>query len=190
MPLSPCASREFLTRRTVTCEGYAREDGLLDIEGHLVDVRGFDLGNDWRGKVKAGKPVHEMWVRLTVDEALVIRAVESVTDSAPFPTCREITPNMQRLVGLTITGGFKKEMRARVGNTEGCTHVVALVEAIAGVAIHALAGKRRHQDRDTVLGTFSARDPSRPALIDTCHSYASDGPIVEKLWPMHYRPRK
>jgi hypothetical protein len=190
MPLSTAAPREFLTRRTMTCEGYAREDGLLDIEGRLLDQRGFDFENDWRGRVKAGAPVHEMWVRLTVDDGLIIRAVESVTAAAPYPSCREIAPNMQKLVGLRIAGGFKQEMRALVGNTQGCTHVVALVEVMANVAVQALAGKRRGQDRDTVLNTFNTRDASRPALIDTCHSYAADSPVVQRLWPMHYRPRK
>jgi len=36
MPLSTPATRRFLTRRTITCEGYLREDGLIDVEGHLV----------------------------------------------------------------------------------------------------------------------------------------------------------
>ncbi|HEY2403159.1 MAG TPA: DUF2889 domain-containing protein [Steroidobacteraceae bacterium] len=196
MPLSPPAPRDFLTRRTITCDGYVREDGLLDIEGRLLDQRGYDMGNDWRGVVKAGEPAHEMWVRLTIDDGLIIRAVESVTDAAPFPTCREIAPNMQRLVGLKIAGGFKQEMRVRVGNTQGCTHVVALLEVIANVAIQAMAGKRREQDRESVLDIFNTRDASntgiasRPALIDSCHSYAADGPVVQRMWPMHYRPRK
>ena len=43
MPLPPSVPRELLTRRTVTCEGYSRADGLMDIEGHLVDVRGYDM---------------------------------------------------------------------------------------------------------------------------------------------------
>jgi len=26
----------------------------------------------------------------------------------------------------------------------------------------------------------------KPALIDTCHAYRSDGPLVEQRWPEHY----
>ena len=134
MPLSSSVPREVLTRRTVTCEAYDRSDGLLDIEGHLVDVRGYDTSNPWRGFLKAGEAARDMWVRLIIDEELTILAAESATDGAPYPTCREITPHTQRLVGLRIVGGFKREMRARIGATEGCTHIVAIVDAPASVA--------------------------------------------------------
>ncbi len=40
MPLPAARPRELLTRRTITCNGYLRDDGLLDVEGHLVDARG------------------------------------------------------------------------------------------------------------------------------------------------------
>ena len=72
MPLPPPVPREFLTRRTVTCEGYSRADGLMDVEGHLVDVRGYDTNNEWRGCLKEGDAAHDMWVRLTIDEQLTI----------------------------------------------------------------------------------------------------------------------
>ena len=190
MPLSTPATRRFLTRRTITCEGYLREDGLIDVEGHLVDVRGYDMDNEWRGYLKAGDAAHDMWARLTVDDELSIKAAESSTDRSPYPICREITPHTPRLVGLKIIGGFKKAMHERIGYTEGCTHIVALIETLASVAIQALMGKRQGSSAREVLSTFSARDPTRPALIGSCHSYAPDSPITARLWPMHYRPRK
>ncbi len=189
MPLSPPGPREFTTRRTITCEGYVRADGLMDIEGHLVDVRAYDMSNDWRGFLKAGDPAHDMWVRLTVDDDLSIINAESCTDGAPFVSCGEVKSHTQRLVGMKITAGFKKEMRARIGHTEGCTHIVTLVDTLVGVAVHTLAGKRRGGSSEEVLATFGARDPSRPALVDSCYSYAADGPVVERLYPMHFRPR-
>jgi hypothetical protein len=189
MPLSTPPSREFLTRRTISCEGFERPDGLMDIDGHLKDVRGFDMDNDWR-KLPAGQPVHEMWVRLTLDDQLVIRAVECAMDAAPYGICREVVPNLQRLTGVRISGGFKKEMRARVGNTEGCTHIVALLDCMSTVAVQALAATRRNEDRETILGTFTTRPGERPGLIGSCRSYAADSPVVEKYWPMYYQPRK
>jgi hypothetical protein len=190
MPLSPSAPRQLLTRRTIVCEGYERGDGLLDIEGRLVDVRGYDMENEWRGRLPAGQAAHDMWARLTIDEDMSIVAAESATDASPYPRCREVTPHTERLVGLKIVGGFKREMQSRIGSTQGCTHVVALIEALASVAVQALAGKRRHLDKQEQLSAFGARDPSQPALLGTCHSYAPDSPIVERLWPAHYRPAK
>ena len=189
MPLPSARPREFLTGRTITCNGYLRDDGLLDVEGHLVDARGYDMRNDWRGHVPKGQPAHEMWVRLTIDDQLVVREAVAATDHSPYPTCRDILPNVERLVGLSVTGGFKKQVRTRIGGTEGCTHVLALIDAMSNVAVHALAGKRRGQDRDTMLGTYGTREGKAHPLIDSCHSYAADSPIVAKIWPAFYRAK-
>ena len=189
MPLPEARPREVLTERTITCNGYLRDDGLVDVEGHLVDVRGYDTANDWRGAVPRGAPIHEMWVRLTLDDGLVIREAVAATDAAPYPRCREPLPKLERLVGLVIAGGFKKQARARIGGIEGCTHVLALIDAMSNVAVHALAGKRRDQGRDTMLGTYGTRAGSDHPLVGSCHSYAPDSPIVAKLWPASYRAK-
>lgn len=187
MPLPAARPRELLTRRTISCNGYLRDDGLMDVEGHLVDARGYDTRNDWRGAVNKGDPVHEMWVRLTIDDQLIIREAVASTEASPYPRCREPLPKLERLVGLNVVGGFKKQVRSRIGGTEGCTHVLALIEAMSNVAVHALAGKRRGEDRDSMLSTYGTRDGSTHPLVNTCHSYAADSPIVAKMWPAHYR---
>ena len=71
--LSEPSERQLLHKRTVKCFGYKRKDGLFDIEGHLQDVKNYPLSNFDRGPMKAGDPVHEMWLRLTVDLNLEIK---------------------------------------------------------------------------------------------------------------------
>ena len=65
MPLSAdFPSRILKHTRSVRFEGYARADGLWDIEAHLTDVK----PDDYRlapGVRPAGSPVHDMRVRLT-----------------------------------------------------------------------------------------------------------------------------
>ena len=39
MPLSQPAPRKLMHNRVIECRGYEREDGLWDIEGHLVDTK-------------------------------------------------------------------------------------------------------------------------------------------------------
>ena len=41
--LDPTVAREPLHRRTIEIHGYKREDGLYDIEGHLVDTKPYDF---------------------------------------------------------------------------------------------------------------------------------------------------
>ena len=136
MPLSPPAPREHLHTRTVTCRGYRREDGLWDIEGHLVDVKSYDFDNHHRGEVKAGEPVHEMWLRLSIDDDMHIKAAEAATDHAPYAMCPDITPRFALLEGLRIGPGFHREVQKRVGGVRGCRDV-DLVRAVGVVQDHA-----------------------------------------------------
>jgi hypothetical protein len=189
MPLSKPENRAFLNRRTIVSAGYQREDGCLEVEAELIDVRGSESTNPWRGTVPAGEPVHRMSVRITVDRELVIRDIEAATDSAPFPACREVPPNLKALIGLQITRGFKRSARARIGGPPGCTHLFAALEVIAATAMQTVAAATRGEKRRQLFSPLSGADPSRPGLIDTCKGYAADGPVVERYWPAHFRPR-
>ena len=164
---------------------------MLDIEGHLVDTRGHETHTARSGALPAGAPVHDMWVRLTVDDELIIRAAVSATESSPYLRCTEVTPNTSQLVGLKVSSGFKREMHARIGNTQGCTHIVTLIEALATVAVQTLVGKQRDAHPDRRFAVFGARGAgSRPPLIDSCHTYSADSPVTQTLWPAYYRPPK
>ena len=47
--LSPPAEREDRHHRQVSCHGYARKDGLLDIEGELIDTKAYDFPSSTHG---------------------------------------------------------------------------------------------------------------------------------------------
>jgi len=36
------------------------------------------------GEIKAGEPVHGMWLRITIDDHLLVHAAESWTEYSPF----------------------------------------------------------------------------------------------------------
>ena len=185
MPLSPASQRQHIHTRQVRCYGYRRDDGLWDIEGHLVDTKTYAFGSDYRGQVEAGDPVHEMWVRLTVDDNLIVRRVEAVTDKSPFPVCPAIAPNFARLEGLSIRPGFLSKVRDRLGGIDGCTHLVELMGPIATTAYQTIYPYRRRLAQ--MSDDAPPRPPKeRPRLIDTCHAFRSDGEIVERLWPDYY----
>jgi hypothetical protein len=179
MPLSAPAPREPIHFRSVECRGYRRDDGLWDIEGYLRDTKSYAFRNQHRGEMAPGEPVHEMWLRLTIDEEFLIHAVEAVMDASPFHLCPAITPNFQRLVGLRIGPGFKAKLRERLGRTEGCTHLVELIGPVATTAVQ------------TILPLKDSKRPAaaprqRPAILDTCHALASDSDVVRQIWPEFY----
>jgi hypothetical protein len=180
MPLSePAVERELQHRRAVTCTGYRRADGLFDIEGELVDTKPFDVPNHHKKAIPAGTPIHGMKLRLTVDLDLAIRAVEVASDDVPNPVCRDVTTNFQRLVGLRMTPGFTRAVKARVGGREGCTHLVELVGALATAAYQTVFFEREQREQ-------ANPDRERPHVIDTCHTLRSDGPVVLRRWPQYY----
>lgn len=191
MPLSEPAPRAHLHTRTVECRGYRREDGLWDIEGHLVDTKTYPFDSNARGPMPPGTPVHDMWIRLTMDDELVVRGVEAVTDASPFPVCPEITPNFQRLVGLSIKSGWTQQVRNLLGGTQGCTHLVELLGPVATTAFQTIFSWRERQRRAQTAAGAPAGPQRRPPHLDTCHALASDGPEVARVWPAFYTgPRR
>lgn len=197
MPLSPPVDRQHLHTRTVECHGYFRADGLWDIEGHITDVKTYTHHYEWRGELQPGDPIHQMWIRLTIDDSLTVRDVEAVTDHSPYRVCPEITPNFKRLIGLSLTGGFHRKVRERLGGTQGCVHLVELLGPVATVAFQTIAsGKadqlRRERDAARGLATEPAdpldktRRKHPPRVMNTCHAWSSDGEQIKSVAPDFY----
>lgn len=188
MPLSSPAPREHIHTRTIDCRGYRRDDGLWDIEGHITDVKTYGFGNHFRGEIASGTPVHDMWLRLTVDDRLTIHAVEAATDASPYAICPNVVPNFQRLKGLRIRPGFQRQVRELLGGTAGCTHLVELLGPVATTAFQTIFPYRDRQRRGEGSAAHGAAERSRrkPRLIDTCHAFASDGEVVKHYWPEFY----
>ena len=182
MPLSEPPPRERIHSRTIECRGYRRADGLWDIEGHLIDRKTYSFENRWRGTVEAGAPVHEMWLRLTIDEDMVVHRAEAATDHAPYRICAAITPQFERLKGERIGPGWNLRVRKLLGGVHGCTHHVELLGPLATVAYQTLVGQRKKRRADGKPGGA----PKKPRIIDSCHAYASDGPVVKEAWPEFY----
>jgi hypothetical protein len=188
MPLSAPAPREPIHTRTIDCRGFRRQDGLWDIEGHLTDTKTYAFSNQFRGVLPPGEPVHDMWLRITVDDRLVIHAVEAVTEASPYPVCPAITPSFQRLTGLRIYPGFQKQVRDLLGGTQGCTHLVDLLGPLATTAYQTVFPYRAKEYEEQLARENRPPDrPTRkPKLIDSCHAFASDGEVVRRYWPDFY----
>jgi hypothetical protein len=184
MPLSTPTEREPVHTRIVECHGFRRADGMWDIEGHLTDTKSYDFDSQFRGTVAAGTPVHQMWLRLAVDDELVIRDVEAVTDHSPFPICGAIAPNFARLKGLSIRPGFHLKVRELLGGVEGCTHLVEMLGPVATTAFQTIYPYRERLRRER--GEPAQKNSRGPRLIDTCHGWSAKQDVVKQLYPDHY----
>jgi len=183
MPLSAPAPREHLHTRTVTVTGYRRADGMYDIEGHLTDLPTGLYVHDELGPQPAGTPVHNMWLRLTIDRQMTVHDAEAVMDNWPHSLCPNVEPNFKRLIGLKIGSGWRREIKRRLGGIEGCTHLVELLQPIATTAYQTMYGDLRHEAKPAPQ---PGEPQKRPFEIDGCYSWASDGPMVKLYYPDHY----
>ncbi|HUB43803.1 MAG TPA: DUF2889 domain-containing protein [Acetobacteraceae bacterium] len=178
MPLSPAAPCKPVHMREVVSSGYRRPDGLWDIEARMTDRKGYVVQNDYR-RVAGGGLFHDMSIRVTIDDALLIRGVEACIDAAPHRICPSIAPNYRGLVGLRIEEGFGRELRQRLGGVQGCTHLNELFTQLATTAIQ------------TVRPLQGAPEPVQLPPIDTCHALAATGDVVARYWPrMHRSPNE
>ena len=195
MPLTPPAERELTHLRDIALRGYERRDGRFDIEAHLRDTKTLGFQNiDRGGWIGPGEPLHDMWLRVTIDEDMTIVACEAVTVFAPFAICPGGAQSFGRLVGLTIRPGFLREATARVGGTEGCTHLRELLQQVATTAFQTLwpvrmrrAEERRRQLAGAGRGEAAITREASPALLNTCHAYADTSEVVRRRWPHLYR---
>ena len=189
MPLSAAVDREHIHTREIECRGYRRADGLWDIEGHLTDVKTYPFTNDERGSIEPGDPVHDMWMRLTIDSDFTIVGVEAVTDKSPYAICGAITSAFGQLVGINIARGFTREVRRRLGGVHGCTHLVEMLRPIATTAFQTIFPILM-RERGIAAAHLDPTSPDKPAkkppLLNTCHAFASDGELVRRHWPAFY----
>ena len=183
MPLSTPAPRNPIHKRTVTCEGFLRDDGLWDIEGQIVDTKSYAFPNHDRGEVAAGEPVHSMSVRLTMDDEFLIHEAEAVTDFSPSNICPNIPRSFEKLVGLSIAPGWRRQTQQLLGGRYGCTHMVDLLVPIATTAFQTIYPWKNGRERSSD-GAWA--DTTRPQMLDSCHALASDGVIVKRRWPRFY----
>ena len=177
--LPPPAAREAVHTRSIVCRSFRRDDGMLDIDARFIDTRPFAYDSEFRGACPPGSALHNMQLRLTVDRQRHIHALQSAMPGTPYSGCAEVNPNFQRLVGLSVGRGFRKALRERLGGIEGCTHMLALLDAMAAAAVQAFASN-----------AYAPRKPGQAepvriwrldALIDTCYSYRSDGPVMQQM---------
>jgi len=167
-------SRQLLHNRQIQLACYEREDGLFDVEGHLVDTKPFDLVLSTARRKNAGEPVHDMRLRLTFDETMTIVDAEGFMDVPAHEFCNGALPSYKALIGIKIGSGWVREALKRIQRADGCTHMTEMFTEIGTTAMQGMYGRaNRNQRRDKTI-----RRKMAPQLENTCFGWRTGGPIA------------
>ena len=179
LPVSE-VERELTHTRRVRYEGYKRADGLWDIEAHLLDTKNHDYQLK-TGIRRAGQPIHDMWIRITIDRRMTIVDAQASMDAVPYPGgCELIPPAYQKLVGLNLTRGFRKATWELLGSTRGCTHLTEMLAGLPTAAIQTFAGEMKEE----------REDGAKPFQLDHCHALETTTDTVKRWYPKWYVTKK
>lgn len=130
--------------------------------------------------------MHHMVVDLDVTyPGFEITAVSVEFRERPHGECTDIVGDYQKLVGLSIARGFNARVKELFGGPRGCTHIGALLSAMAPVAIQSGWSMRvgtAHEGQGTDgPPTDEQRRRGYAMNLNTCHVWAEDGELVNSL---------
>ena len=177
----PAPERQLKHHRRIDVQIYARDAGLWEVDAVISDVktRDVELANGVR---RAGEPIHDMLLRLVIDEAFNVLEAGSETRAMPYPgECDHHGDAYGRLVGLNLMRGFRHAVQERLGGVAGCTHLTELAQVLPTAVVQAFAGE--------VINTRGDGDNAQqPFQLDRCHALRIDGNAVRTHYPRWYKP--
>jgi hypothetical protein len=175
-------------------------DGAELIHSRRYEVRTYKLSDDrflLRGVLCDEKPgglylqedpdplwVHHMVVDLEVSyPAFRIESVSVEMKEHPHTRCTNILPKYDGLVGLSIARGFNNKIREMFGGPRGCTHIGALLSAMAPVAIQSGWSMRAGAANGKKRSEMSAEERARghEMNLNTCHMWDENGDMVNEI---------
>jgi hypothetical protein len=173
MSLSPPVPRQLRHSRAIRADAYERADGLWDIEACLTDVKPRDvpLASGVRPK---GLPIHELWLRITIDRKLNVVDAQASSAWVPYPgLCETANPAYRALIGLNLFQNFRRDAARLLGGTQGCTHLTELCAVLPSAAIQAFAGDVWNTTDKSPEGNSGESKPGSPGAAET------EGSLVE-----------
>jgi hypothetical protein len=181
MALPTAASeRQLKHNRRIDVQIYSRGNGLWEVDARVTDVRKRETLMV-TGLKPAGEPIHDMLLRLVIDESFNVLEAGAETMSMPYPGfCENYGDAYGRLVGLNLMRGFRHAVKERLGGSQACTHITELAQVLPSAVMQGFA--------DEVIDTRGDSETSvQPFQIDRCHALRADGQAVKIYYPRWYR---
>ena len=164
-------------RRRIAVGTYEYKKDAVVVEGRLTDNRFMKTYFFSIGESRPPGIVHDLVVRMVVrGPKLVIEDIDVEMDTVPRKDCRQIKNALKPVIGMQIRAGFTEKVKEKIGGAKGCTHLTALLLAMAPAAVQgAWAAVARHPV-----------DPAKYAgvalgfLENTCWVWRADGELMKE----------
>ena len=171
--------------RQYQVHAFRMSDAKFLLRGVVVDEKpaGLYIENDpdpiW---------MHHMIVDLEiVYPTFLIEKASVEFKNHPHLGCTNITDHYKKLEGMSIARGFNAKVRELFGSSRGCTHIGALLAAMAPVAIQTGWSMRVSSVVDIDDASKSPEDFQEQRVkqfastINTCHIWDEHGEMVSKV---------
>lgn len=168
-------------RRNYEVNTYRIDGQTMRLRGRVTDTKpaGLYLDDD-----PETLDVHDMVVDMIIGYPdLTIQGIEVIFDTHPHESCPSIESTYLGLIGTSIARGFTRTLTERFGGPSGCTHIGALLKAMAPVAVQSMysmrlaepgAPKGFHHENDDP----DARNRAQAFVRNSCHVWADHGPMM------------
>jgi hypothetical protein len=124
---------DLIHTRNYETRVYQLSDDELLVRGAVSDLKppGLYVKDD-----PDSLEMHQMQIELRVAlPTLTITRAGVLFESYPNATCPVVANDYEKLVGLSIARGFNRQIRDLFGGPHGCTHVNALLQAMAPAVV-------------------------------------------------------
>lgn len=174
--------------RNISIDCFEIGDNLILLEGTLRDDRLLRSYYYSLGEYREPGVIHHMRINMRVSlPQLVITSAEAEMPATPREECIEIKDCIKKLIGLHVKHGFTRKVRKIMGGTLGCIHLTNLVLAMGSATIQGFASycSRTREEGNTKISQFDVSP-----LINSCHLWRKDGPLVVKVRESQERFKK
>jgi len=162
--------KERIHARTIRIESFLVDDERVVVEGSLDDERMMEIYTRTNQVLGPG-PVHGMKVRMLVGEIPPkILDIEAEMPEVPMEECPEAKANIKKLVGLTLTYGYSREVKKLLGGVKGCVHLTSLILAMGPAALHGWNNNNRRRPAPAEFGSFMLE-----YIKNSCWVWREDG---------------
>ncbi len=167
-------------RRTIDMNIYNVDKERFAVTGRFLDLRCRE-SRSFTGEIKKAGPLHDLEIHLLVSKAgLVIKDIEVFLNTVPREDCWSVGHVLDGVVGLSVKGGFTREVRNIGGGKTGCTHLVHLLSTMASALVQ---GFWAIQDDEITGADEKAERARRTAgfIKDSCYTWREEGETFKTL---------